>query len=147
MAMKIVLVFIPSKSPTPSSFFRFWRIGSSRLDSFYVKFWSLQKYLKNPIILHSQQVLNEFKPKLDFVINKFYTIEQERMKLRGQAVNNNKPSTDQKMDIVLSGEDKSEYYPGFLKSRELFDLQVFTLSSPQNTGRFYVFYFFYFYFY
>lgn len=82
----------------------------------------MQKYLKNPVILHSQEVLDEFKPNLDFVINKFFAIEQERLKLRGQAVNNK--STDQKMDIVLSSEDKSEYYPGFLKSRQLFDLQV-----------------------
>ena len=91
-----------------------------------MKFWSLQKYLKNPVILHSQKVLDEFKPKLDFVINKFFTIEQERIKLRGQAVNNKSTSSssDQKMDIVLSTEDKSEYYPGFLKSRQLFDLQV-----------------------
>lgn len=89
-----------------------------------MKFWSLQKYLKNPVILHSQNVLDEFKPKLDFVINKFFTIEQERIKLRGQAVNNKSTTSDQKMDIVLSSEDKSEYYPGFLKSRQLFDLQV-----------------------
>ena len=90
-----------------------------------MKFWSLQKYLKNPVILHSQNILDEFKPKLDFVINKFFTIEQERIKLRGQAVSNNKSTTpDQRMDIVLSTEEKSEYYPGFLKSRELFDLQV-----------------------
>jgi THO complex subunit 1 transcription elongation factor len=103
--------------------FRLQRLGTD-LDSFYVTFWSLQKYLKNPVILHSQQVLDEFKPKLDFVINKFFAIEQERIKLRGQAVNN-KSSTDQKMDIVPSSEEKSEYYPGFLKSRQLFDLQVF----------------------
>lgn len=94
-------------------------------DAFYVKFWSLQKYLKNPTILHSQDVLEEFKLKLDFVINKFFGIESERLKLRGQAVNNNKPpSADQKMDIVIGSEEKSEYYPGFLKSRQLFDLQV-----------------------
>jgi THO complex subunit 1 len=93
------------------------------LDSFYVKFWSLQKYLKNPIVLHDQNVLDEFKPKLDFVINKFFSIEQERLKLRGQAVSN-KTTPDQKMDIVIGSEDKSEYYPGFLKSRQLFDLQV-----------------------
>ena len=92
-------------------------------DAFYLKFWSLQKYLKNPVILHSQDVLEEFKPKLDFVINKFFGIEQERLKLRGQAVNN-KNSTDQRMDIVIGSEEKSEYYPGFLKSRQLFDLQV-----------------------
>jgi THO complex subunit 1 len=98
--------------------------GSLTEDSFYVKFWSLQKYLKNPVILHSQEVLDEFKPKLDFVINKFFTIEQERIKLRGQAVNNKSTSSDQKMDVVLSSEDKSEYYPGFLKNRQLFDLQV-----------------------
>lgn len=96
-------------------------------DAFYLKFWSLQKYLKNPVILHSQDVLEEFKPKLDFVINKFFGIEQERLKLRGQAVNN-KNSTDQKMDIVMGSEEKSEYYPGFLKSRQLFDLQVFSLT-------------------
>lgn len=89
-----------------------------------MKFWSLQDYLKNPVILHSQQVLDEFKPKLDFVVNKFFGIEKERLKLRGQAINN-KTSTDQKMDIVVeSGEEKSDYYPGFLKSRQLFDLQV-----------------------
>src|SRR5271169_4328127 len=77
--------------------YRLWR-AFLILDSFYVKFWSLQKYLKNPIILHSQKVLDEFKPILDFVINKFFAIEQERIKLRGQAVNNNnKSSTDQKM--------------------------------------------------
>jgi len=93
------------------------------LDSFYVKFWSLQEYLKNPVILHSQEVLDEFKPKLDFVINKFFGIEKERLRLRGQAINN-KSSADQKMDVVVSSEDKSEYYPGFLKSRQLFDLQV-----------------------
>jgi hypothetical protein len=74
-------------------------------------------------VLHEQNILDEFKPKLDFVINKFFTIEQERLKLRGQAVNN-KTSPDQKMDIVIGSEDKSEYYPGFLKSRQLFDLQV-----------------------
>lgn len=90
--------------------------------------------MKNPTILHSQKVLDEFKPKLDFVINKFSAIEQERIKLRGQAVNNNKSSTDQKMDIVLSSEEKSDYYPGFLKSRQLFDLQVFPISLCQ--GRF-----------
>jgi len=66
--------------------------------------------------------LDEFRPKLDFVINKFLGIEKERLKLRGQAINN-KTSTDQKMDIVPN-EEKSEYYPGFLKSRQLFDLQV-----------------------
>ena len=97
-------------------------------DAFYLKFWSLQKYLKNPVILHSQDVLEEFKPKLDFVINKFFGIEQERLKLRGQAVNN-KNSTDQRMDIVIGSEEKSEYYPGFLKSRQLFDLQVFSLTG------------------
>lgn len=95
------------------------------LDSFYVKFWSLQKYLKNPVILHDQKVLDEFKSKLDYVINKFFGIEQERLKLRGQAAINNKPMpSDQKMDIVPGSEEKSEYYPGFLKSRQLFDLQV-----------------------
>ena len=99
------------------------------VDAFYVKFWSLQKYLKNPTILHSQDVLEEFKPKLDFVINKFFGIEQERLKLRGQAVNNTKTPTEQKMDIVIGSEEKSEYYPGFLKSRQLFDLQV----SPQSS--------------
>ena len=112
----------------------------SNLDSFYVKFWSLQKYLKNPIILHSQEVLDEFKPKLDFVINKFFAIEQERIKLRGQSMNNNnnnKSSTDQKMDVVISSEEKSEYYPGFLKSRQLFDLQVTSpFPPPQNFSYF-----------
>jgi len=73
--------------------------------------------------------LEEFKPKLDFVINKFFGIEQERLKLRGQAVNNTKTPTEQKMDIVIGSEEKSEYYPGFLKSRQLFDLQVFPQSS------------------
>jgi THO complex subunit 1 len=63
--------------------------------------------------------LDEFKAKLDFVINKFYAIEQERLKLRGQAVNNQNA-----MDIVIGSEEKSEYYPGFLKSRQLFDLQL-----------------------
>lgn len=95
------------------------------LDAFYVKFWSLQKYLKNPVILHDQKVLDEFKPKLDYVINKFFGIEQERIKLRGQAaVNNKSGQVDQKMDIEPGTEEKSEYYPGFLKSRQLFDLQV-----------------------
>ena len=101
------------------------------VDAFYVKFWSLQKYLKNPTILHSQEILEEFKLKLEFVINKFFGIEQERMKLRGQAVNNNnnnKTWTDQKMDIIIGSEEKSEYYPGFLKSRQLFDLQVIAPS-------------------
>jgi THO complex subunit 1 len=101
-------------------------------DSFYVKFWSLQKYLKNPLILHNQQVLDEFKPKLDYVLNKFAVIEQERMRLRHSG-NNKSPSTatssEQKMDVVIGSEDKSEYYPGFLKSRQLFDLQVQSLSS------------------
>jgi THO complex subunit 1 transcription elongation factor len=106
-------------------------ICRTNLDAFYVKFWSLQKYLKNPVVLHSQAVLDEFKPKLDFVINKFYAIEQERMKLRGQAVNNK--STEQKMDVILGSEEKSEFYPGFLKSRQLFDLQVtFRPHNPTN---------------
>lgn len=104
------------------------------LDSFYVKFWSLQKYLKNPIVLHDQNVLDEFKPKLDFVINKFFSIEQERLKLRGQAVSN-KTTPDQKMDIVIGSEDKSEYYPGFLKSRQLFDLQVPSILTPAANER------------
>jgi hypothetical protein len=103
-------------------------------DAFYTKFWSLQKYLKNPVILHSQEVLDEFKPKLDFVINKFFGVEQERLKLRGQAVN--KPSADQKMDIVLGSEEKSQYYPGFLKSRQLFDLQVTPSPLFTQDGRF-----------
>jgi THO complex subunit 1 transcription elongation factor len=91
-------------------------------DVFYARFWSLQKYLKNPVILHSQEILDDFKPKLDYVVNKFYHIEQERLKLRGQTVS--KPSTEQKMDVVIAIEEKSEFYPGFLKSRQLFDLQV-----------------------
>jgi hypothetical protein len=85
-------------------------------------------------VLHDQNILEEFKPKLDFVINKFFTIEQERLKLRGQAVSN-KTSPDQKMDIVVGSEDKSEYYPGFLKSRQLFDLQVYPTSKTQLMGR------------
>lgn len=95
-----------------------------------MKFWSLQKYLKNPLILHNQQVLDEFKPKLDYVLKKFAVIEQERMRLRQSG--NNKSSTassDHKMDIVVGSEEKSEYYPGFLKSRQLFDLQVNPLPS------------------
>jgi hypothetical protein len=91
-----------------------------------MKFWSLQKYLKNPVVLHSQETLDEFKPKLDFVIDKFFVVEQERLKLRGQS---NKTTPDQKMDIILGSEEKSEYYPGFLKSRQLFDLQVYPLPS------------------
>lgn len=101
----------------------FLLLTNANLDAFYVKFWSLQKYLKNPIILHSQEVLDEFKPKLDYVITKFYQIEQERLRLRGQAVNN-KSSTEPKIDIVQGSEEKSDFYPGFLKSRQLFDLQV-----------------------
>lgn len=75
------------------------------------------------MILHSQETLDEFKPKLDFVIDKFFAIEQERLRLRGQAINS-KTVADQKMDIVSQTEEKSEFYPGFLKSRQLFDLQV-----------------------
>jgi hypothetical protein len=104
-------------------------------DTFYVTFWSLQKYLKNPTILHSQQVLDEFKPKLDFVINKFFAIEQERLKLRGQAAINKTSAPEQKMDIVLGSEDKSEFYPGFLKSRQLFDLQVSPSRSRVANGK------------
>jgi hypothetical protein len=103
------------------------RSGCANLDSFYAKFWSLQKYLKNPVVLHSQETLDQFKPKLDFVIDKFFGVEQERLKLRGQAINN--PPADQKMDIVVGSEEKSQYYPGFLKSRQLFDLQVLPLST------------------
>ena len=98
----------------------------------------MQKYLKNPVILHSEDILNEFKPKLDFVINKFYIIEQERLKLRGQA-NNSKAQVEQKMDIVVGSEEKSEYHPGFLKSRQLFDLQVHTptaYGTNEKDGRF-----------
>lgn len=98
-------------------------------DSFYVKFWSLQKYLKNPLILHNQAMLDEFKPKLDYVLNKFAVIEQERMRLRQTAARSSNAAVDQKMDIVIGSEEKSEYYPGFLKSRQLFDLQVPTLFS------------------
>ena len=101
-----------------------------------MKFWSLQKYLKNPLLLHDQQVLDEFKPKLDYVLNKFAIIEQERMRLR--QTGNNKSSTptsaEQKMDIVIGSEEKSEYYPGFLKSRQLFDLQV-QHNPPQESTR------------
>ena len=112
-----------------------FRIVELTLDAFYVKFWSLQKYLKNPVILHNQKVLDEFKPKLDYVINKFFGIEQERLRLRGQAAVNKSTPSDQKMDIV--SEEKSEYYPGFLKSRQLFDLQVSHLYMELTTdGRF-----------
>jgi THO complex subunit 1 transcription elongation factor len=98
-------------------------------DSFYVKFWSLQKYLKNPLILHNQATLNEFKPKLDYVLNKFAVIEQERMRLRQTAARSSNAAADQKMDIVIGSEEKSDYYPGFLKSRQLFDLQVPTVLA------------------
>src|ERR1700736_718352 len=98
----------------------------ANLDSFYNTFWSLQKYLKNPVVLHSQETLDEFKPKLDFVIDKFFVVEQERLKLRGQSMN--QTPSDQKMDIVIGSEEKSEYYPGFLKSRQLFDLQVISYN-------------------
>lgn len=57
-------------------------------------------------------------------MTKFFEIEKERLKLRGQTVNNHKSSADQKMDIVFGSEEKSDFYPGFLKSRQLFDLQV-----------------------
>jgi THO complex subunit 1 transcription elongation factor len=111
------------------------RSGWANSDSFYSKFWSLQKYLKNPVVLHSQEVLDEFKLKLDFVVNKFFGVEQERLKLRGQAIN--KPPTDHKMDIVVGSEKKSQYYPGFLKSRQLFDLQVPLLPTTlTKDGRF-----------
>jgi THO complex subunit 1 len=98
-------------------------VNLANLDSFYVTFWSLQTYLKNPLMLHSQDALNEFKPKLDFVLHKFFQIEQERLKLRGQISHNKTLSQDQKMDIVPT-QEKSDYYPGFLKSRQLFDLQL-----------------------
>jgi len=119
-------------------------------SKFYTEFWSLQSFFCNPTqLINSLENMTKFREGIDKTLAKFASIEEEQQKARGQrtesASSTGEASTSESTAELTTGQavekkkhtsskDRtsapSTYFPKFLTSPKLLQLEVHTCLRP-----------------
>jgi THO complex subunit 1 len=97
-------------------------------DELYPIFWSLQQSFSQPKRLFDQANFAEFKVGLEATMTTFETVQKETMGRPTKAAEDSKRGTKRKRG---QGDDDlaNAFNPKYLTSRDLFELEVFCLST------------------
>ena len=107
------------------------------LDTLYPIFWSLQDYFSNPKLLFEATHLTLFKAGLEAVLAKFHEIQKSNHtrpastseSVAGSKSNNKRKWTQLDTD---SSEGLATFNPKYLTSRDLFDLEISSLTFRRH---------------
>lgn len=100
---------------------------SLNLDTLYPIFWGLQAYFSSPTKIFDAQHFATFKSGLEATLNAFRTVNTELETSNSKTQEELRKSTKRKR-TADGPEIASSFNPKYLTSRELFDLEVFSMN-------------------
>jgi hypothetical protein len=94
-------------------------------DKFYSSFWTLQRYFSSPLSTLSDSNWDIFTKGFDNILREFESISAQTVELSSEKrKRDSQEKVDRKLTSAVIADLKEFFFPKYLTSRNLFNLQV-----------------------